>query len=192
MTTITLQSSAGKPALSEVESLMSKYLMDGVYQDRLSMTSVDLNPDAMSASFALESYGVSPEDAGGFHLTAPTVFRMAGQMLVMHVHWLAGFSKKSVEVWVRDHQISHRRPSRNPHAVPVTLTLTQAGPGARNPHMLRVAYNATFDGDAVSGQTVSYADFSGHEAAFAAARTRLQAAGKWVEPSATAAQQASA
>lgn len=184
MTTTTLQPPNITATLGDVESLMSKYLMDGVYQDRLSMTSADLNPHEMSANFALDSYGVSPEDAGGFHLTAPAVFRMAGQMLVMHVHWLAGFSKKSVEVWVRDHQISHRRPSRDPSDVPVKLTLLQAGPGARNPHMLRVAYSATFDGDAVAGQTVSYADFSGHEAEFAEARARLQAAGKWVEPTA--------
>ena len=185
MTISTLQAPDTTADLSAVESLMSKYQMDGVYQDRLSMTAADLSPHAMTAKFALDSYGVSPEDAGGFHLTAPTVCRMAGQMLVMHVHWLAGFRKKSVEVWVRDHQISHRRPSRNPQDVPVILTLTQAGPGARNPHMLRVAYTAQFDGDAVSGQTVSYADFSGHQAEFAQARAMLQAAGKWVEPAAS-------
>lgn len=178
--------------LQDVAPLLSKYLLDGVYQDRLSLQRCDLAPAHLQAVFALESYGVSPEDVGGFHLTAPTVFRMAGQALVAHVHWLADFKQKAVEVWVRDHQMRHQRPSRDAANIPVRMALKQAGPGARNPHMLKVVYQAEVDDGAVVGQTVSYADFSAQPQAMQAVKNKLQALGLWVDPGVAAEQQQAA
>jgi hypothetical protein len=173
-------------ALQDVAPLLSKYLLDGVYQDKLTLKNCELEVSHLQAVFGLESYGISPEDVGGFHLTAPTVFRMAGQALVAHVHWLAGFAHKTVEVWVRDHQMRHQRPSRDAQHIPVKLQLLQAGPGARNPHMLKVVYQAEVDGGAVVGQTVSYADFSAQPQAMQLVKTKLMQQGLWVEPSALA------
>ena len=121
-----------------------------------------------------------PEDAGGFHLTAPTVFRMAGQLVVIHVHWLAGLPEKAVEVWVRDHQMSHRRPSRDPGRVAVTMALRAARGASRHPGMLRVEYEATVEGGDVVGRTVTYADFSRHADALERARHTLQEGGLWM------------
>lgn len=175
-----------RTGLQEVAPLLSKYLLDGVYQDRLSLQRCDLAASDLQAVFALENYGVSPEDEGGFHLTAPTVFRMAGQALVAHVHWLAGFKQKAVEVWVRDHQMRHQRPSRDADNISVRMVLKQAGPGARNPHMLKVVYQAAVDDGAVVGQTVSYADFSAQPQAMQAVKDKLEPLGLWLDPAAAA------
>lgn len=173
-------------SVCDITPLLSEYLMNGVHQDRLQLTGSAMEAAQLQLTFALESYGVSPEDEGGFHLTAPTVFRMAGQALVAHVHWLAGFQKKAVEVWVRDHQMRHVRPSRDAQHIPVKLSLRQAGPGARNPHMLKVVYQAEVDNGAVLGQTVSYADFSSQPDRMAHIRSKLVDHGLWVDPSAQA------
>lgn len=166
--------------LAGVRPLMSRYLTDGVHQDRFSLQDIDLQGAAAHGRFALDSFGVSPEDAGGFHLTAPTVFRMAGQLVVIHVHWLAGLQEKAVEVWVRDHQMSHRRPSRDPARVVVTMALRSARSAMRNPGMLRVEYEATIEDGDVVGRTVTYADFGHHPEALARARHTLQEGGLWM------------
>ncbi|GGD09487.1 hypothetical protein [Nocardioides daphniae] len=173
------RSSTPETDLTAVAPLMSDYLTDGVHQDRFSLTSISLTPTAVRGMLRLDSFGVSPEDVGGFHLTAPTCFRMAGQLVVIHTHWLAGLEQKSFEVWVRDHSMRHQRPVRDPHAVDLTMTLVAARLAHRHPGLVRVDYEAAIgDGDVV-GRTTSYVDLTPDPQALRQVRATLEAAGTW-------------
>lgn len=165
--------------LAAAAPLMSEYLTDGVHQDRFSLTSITLTPASVRGQLRLDTYGISPEDPGGFHLTAPTCFRMAGQLVVIHTHWLAGLEEKRFEVWVRDHSMRHRRPVRDPRAVDLTMTLVAARLAHRHPGLVRVEYEATIgDGDVV-GRTTSYVDLTLDPQALRQLRVTLEAAGTW-------------
>lgn len=181
MTSSTLPAPRTAPEddLSVVAPLMSDYLTDGVHQDRFSLTGVTLTPRAVTGLLRLDQFGVSPEDVGGFHLTAPTCFRMAGQLVVIHTHWLAGLREKAFEVWVRDHTMRHQRPVRDPGAIDLTMTLVSARTAHRHPSMLRVDYTAAIGQDDVVGTTTSYVDLTPHPAALDQVRATLRAAGTW-------------
>lgn len=179
--TIPAPRSAPETDLLSVAPLMSDYLTDGVHQDKFSLTAITLTPDAAAGLLRLDEFGISPEDVGGFHLTAPTCFRMAGQLVVIHTHWLAGLEQKAFEVWVRDHTMRHNRPVRDHQNIDLTMTLTAARTAHRHPTLLRVEYAAAIgDGDVV-GTTTSYVDLTGHPEALAQAKATLQAAGTWNE-----------
>lgn len=179
--TVPAPRSAPETDLSAVSPLMSDYLTDGVHQDKFSLAGITLTPEAAAGRLRLDEFGISPEDVGGFHLTAPTCFRMAGQLVVIHAHWLAGLEQKSFEVWVRDHTMRHNRPVRDHQNIDMTMRLTAARTAYRHPSLLRVEYSAAIgDGDVV-GTTISYVDLTPHPGALAQVKATLQTAGTWTE-----------
>src|SRR4051794_40586356 len=93
---------------TEIETLSSPYLADGVYQDRIAIHAVRVSGSHLTATVAVTDFGISPTDRGGYHLTAPTVFRMVGQVVVIHGHALLNLTAKEVEVWVKEHSMKHR------------------------------------------------------------------------------------
>lgn len=179
--TVPAPRTAPETDLQAVTPLMSDYLTDGVHQDKFSLTGITLTPSAAAGRLRLDEFGLSPEDVGGFHLTAPTCFRMAGQLVVIHTHWLAGLEQKTFEVWVRDHTMRHNRPVRDHQDIDLTMTLTAARTAHRHPSLLRVEYSAQIGQGDVVGTTTSFVDLTPHPEALTQVRASLRTAGVWTD-----------
>ena len=141
-----------------LDPLLSAYLTDGVHQDSFRIDSIDVDGPDATAKCRMTSAAVSKTDSGGFHLTAPTVFRMAGQLLVVHGQVLFGFESKQVEVWVKEHALKHRRPVRHAEGIEVRARITSWRTGFKNPEMFGFSYEVTIEDDAVVGHGQAFFD----------------------------------
>jgi hypothetical protein len=145
---------------TSIDALSSSYLSDGAFQDSFAIKSLALSNTRIEGTLAMESFGVSVTDDGGYHLTAPTVFRMVGQLVVIHGHWLLGLKQKSVEVWVKDHSMKHRKPLRDSQSIRISVAVSNPRVARSNLNMIGLTYLLTLDGGAVVGEATAFFDTS--------------------------------
>lgn len=161
MTTFTLSP-------EQISQLSSEYLTNGVYQDSFAIKQIAIDDKQLEAIIDMTSCGVSKTDRDGYHLTAPTIFRFLGQLLVIHgqIYFDLG-ETKTVEVWVKEHTIKHRKPIRDTNHIPVACAIRGVRAAHSNPEMVGIIYEITVADGAVLGEATAFFDLSRFPAALA-------------------------
>jgi hypothetical protein len=144
----------------EIRQLSSEYLNVGAFQDSFEVKSAVVSSQYIDATVRMSSFGISLTDAGGYHLTAPTVFRMVGQLIVIHGHWLLGLEKKSIEVWVKDHYMKHRKPVRNFENIDIKIKVANPVQARGMSTMYGLEYEISIGAKAVIGNASAFFDTS--------------------------------
>lgn len=146
---------------AQIASLSSDYLTQGVFQDSFAIRSVDITGPQLDALIEMTHFGVSPTDLGGYHLTAPSLFRFLGQLLVIHgqVYLNLGDQKK-VEVWVKEHTMKHVAPVRSPQNITVQGTIEGMRRAYSHPGMVGFKYRFLVNGGAVKGEACAFFDLT--------------------------------
>ena len=146
---------------AQIEALSSDYLTQGVFQDSFAIRSVEIDGNRLSAQIDMTQFGVSPTDRDGYHLTAPSVFRFLGQLLVIHgqVYLNLGDHKK-VEVWVKEHSMKHVRPVRSPQGIQVQGSIESMKKAHSNPAMIGFHYVFDINEGAVRGEARAFFDLT--------------------------------
>jgi hypothetical protein len=144
-----------------IAQLSSEYLADGVSQDRFAIREVTIVAEQLRAVVEMTGYGVSKTDQGGYHLTAPSVFRFLGQLLVIHGQVYFGLGEtKAVEVWVKEHAMKHLAPVRDPCGIAVEGAIRGVRRARSNPAMIGVRYEFTVSEGAVTGEATAFFDLT--------------------------------
>jgi hypothetical protein len=146
----------------DVQNLNSPYLVKGLQNEEASIEELTLDSSSLSArgKMRMTSTATSPTDPEGFHLSAPMVLSMIGQLVVVAGHAFLGFQTKDVEVWVKDYSVQHRRPIRDPNSIWIDLRVSEIRPSSKSDHIVGFTYNATINDDAVQLKTSIYYDLS--------------------------------
>jgi hypothetical protein len=146
---------------SQIASLSSDYLTQGVFQDSFAIRSVEICGIQLDATIDMIEFGVSPTDKGGYHLTAPSVFRFLGQLLVIHGQvYLNLGEQKTVEVWVKEHTMKHVAPIRSPKNIRVQGKIDHMRKAHSQPSMVGFNYDFLVNGGAVKGSACAFFDLS--------------------------------
>ena len=143
----------------QIRELSSGYLGSGFAQDGYEFKTVEIRGKTASAVAQMTSYGISPTDPAGYHLSVNTAFLMIGQLIVIHGHKFCGFSKKEVEVWVREYSVVHRQPVRDPKNIAVSVTLEGFRRGIRS-DKLGFVYSGRVNKRAITAKGTAFFDFS--------------------------------
>ncbi len=143
---------------TQIQALSSEYLAKGAFQDDFEIKSVEIEGKKLRARLKMTSFGISPSDTEGYHLTAPTVFRMVAQLVVIQGHEFLGFTQKTLEVWVREHYFKHRRPIRDPNEILLDLEISDIVPSPVNPDMLGFHFKMGINKNAVAGHGSAFFD----------------------------------
>lgn len=152
----------------QIAQLSSEYLSDGVYQDSFAISELTIADSTLEAKIEMTQFAVSKTDNGGYHLTAPSIFRFVGQILIIHgqVFFKLG-DTKTVEVWVKDHSMKHVAPVRDPRLIRVKGVLQGLRRARSNPAMIGVRYEFVVNDGAVLGEATAFFDLSAHPEALA-------------------------
>jgi hypothetical protein len=148
---------------SQISSLSSEYLRQGVYQDNFEIYQATVQDDKLQALVKMTQFAISPTDQGGYHLTAPTIFRFLGQLLIIHGHvfFSLGLEKK-VEVWVKEHTMKHLAPVRDPHTITVHGQMKGTKRARSNPAMIGTRYEFSINEGAVVGEALAFFDLASY------------------------------
>lgn len=165
------QASPQKIKLSpqEIQQLSSEYLTQGVFQDHFAIRDLCVQGEEMEALIEMTGFGISETDVGGYHLTAPSIFRFLGQILIIHGQKFFSLGDtKAVEVWVKEHTMKHKSPIRDPRAIVVKGGIRGVRRAQSNPAMIGVEYTFTVNDGAVLGSAKAFFDLTPFPSALAA------------------------
>ncbi len=145
----------------QIQNLSSEYLTQGVHQDHFQISELSIAAEQLEGIIEMTNYGVSRTDEGGYHLTAPSVFRFLGQLLVIHGQIFFNLGEtKMVEVWVKEHNMKHVAPVRDPRSIQVKGTIRGIRQARSNPAMIGVNYEFAVNEGAVQATATAFFDLS--------------------------------
>ncbi len=148
----------GSLSQGEIEALSSTYLNTEIARDEFRIDAIISSKKGFSTDFSLTSFGVSPSDISGFHLSSPTLFRAIAQSSVIHLHWLLGETRKKHEIWIRDYSLSHRKPIRHWENIKVEAELVSFREFPRLKNMCRAEYRVNVENGAVLGNAIAFVE----------------------------------
>ncbi len=151
---------SGVLSAEQAVNLSSEYLTNGIFSDVFEFGEIKVSGFSLAALASVTKFGVSPQDELGFHLSAPTIFRIVAQLAVIHGHVLFGLEKKTVEVWVREHYFKHRWPMRDPLHVDINYRIDSLKTAPSNSDMLGFNFSGEIGGGSVIGYGSAFYDLS--------------------------------
>jgi acyl-coenzyme A thioesterase PaaI-like protein len=107
----------------QIDKLSSGYLRDGRRQEVWRIETIDIGDDRVVAKASMTDFYVSRTDDKGFHLSFITALEMVSQLTIVYLHYKAGLTEKSREVWVSESRNRFVRPVRNPDDIRLEMTV---------------------------------------------------------------------
>lgn len=106
---------------SEIKSLSSAYIDEGVKKDAWEITEIEVSDAILKARIRMKSFFVSPTDPGGFHLTIFSTQEFLAQLANIYLHLAAGFDTKERETWMRESTVTSRKTIRDAENIQVEM-----------------------------------------------------------------------
>lgn len=99
----------------------SEFLERGTKQDAWALESVTVAGRHVTAFARMTSTYSSPTDPGGFHLSIFATLEMLSQISNVYLHLLAGYDRKTREVWMDECSIKCHAPIRDSEGITLEI-----------------------------------------------------------------------
>jgi hypothetical protein len=108
-------------SLDEIKNLSSSYITEDLKSERWTLLSMEISPNLVSALASVSKPISISSTSLDYHLSFFTASEIVGQILVIFMHYHAGFKVKTREVWVTQANYKFIRPVKHLKSVSIIL-----------------------------------------------------------------------
>jgi hypothetical protein len=112
-----------KLAPAEIADISSTYLVEGRKKESWELTDIEVEDAMVRARVRMTSTYASPTDAGRFHLTIFSALEFLSQLMIIYMHVWNGYTRKTLEGWMIESQVTSRRAIRDPDDIRVEMEI---------------------------------------------------------------------
>lgn len=99
---------------AQYEKFFSPYLRVGRKQESWQYQQIEVCGQVLSAMVDMVDPYVSSTDANGYHLAIFPALEILSELALIHLHYAAGLTEKTREVWMRESKVKYSRAIRIP------------------------------------------------------------------------------
>ena len=107
----------------EIKKLSSSYIDGALKDESWQIDSIQVEGSHLAAFVSVNSTYLSSTDENQFHVSTFIMFEFVSQLIVIFTHLLAGYTKKTKEVWLAEVHMRSIRPIRNIKNISVKIDL---------------------------------------------------------------------